>query len=218
MSVSTSVVSEKVELIVILKNGERIRRIIRSANDLEISYLNIIKFITSVSGRLAQVKNFTVYYHGISKTKADLISDCMIEFIPEKAPELWPGIRKTEEELDHFFLRVWAKYLRVGLSLSDIRKLDPGLLSALKYHKKCKLPWPKALEIPTQRSDLANAEVKFDQGKYASLDPRQIVAVARKKARESDISSPAGAVQKNVPQRPARKAPGPAMKRTAPAR
>jgi hypothetical protein len=105
--------------------------------------------------------------------------------IPAKAPELWPGKWHTTEPLPVFFVRVWGKYLRAGLTLAHIKKLDSKFYNAINDHRQKKLPWPEEFQLPHERNDLKKAIAEFERGNIAALTPKQIVAVGRARVRQA---------------------------------
>jgi hypothetical protein len=99
--------------------------------------------------------------------------------IPLKAPSLWPGKDQSDLPIDVYFRRKWGRYLKKGLSLSDIKRLDPTLHNSLKRHFRNKLPWPDELKFPNERTNLQWAVEQFKKGNVEILTPKQVVAVGR---------------------------------------
>jgi tetratricopeptide (TPR) repeat protein len=99
--------------------------------------------------------------------------------IPLKAPASWPGKDHSELPIDAYFRKWWAQYLKKGLTLSDIKRLDGTLHNSLKRHFRNKLPWPDDLEFPNERKTLQWAVAEFKKGNIDVLTPKQVIAVGR---------------------------------------
>lgn len=114
---------------------------------------------------------------GARKEKIPRITDAWPPGIPQEAPELWEGKRKSSEELSEFFRRVWSPYLRFGLRMSHIKILDKKLYMSIRGHIEVqRLPWPADLLMPTQRSQVRDAVRAFNNGQR--LTQRQLISVA----------------------------------------
>jgi hypothetical protein len=101
--------------------------------------------------------------------------------IPREAPECWPGKLRAQETVVDFFKRVWSKYIPHGLTLAHIRRLDRKLYNAIANYRA---NWPKDLKLPKQREILMEKVQKFRKEGANVLDPGDLIAVARKLARE----------------------------------
>jgi hypothetical protein len=105
--------------------------------------------------------------------------------IPKKAPELWPGRRYTEEDVADFVRRVWGPFISCGLTLQDIEQRDPKLYNSIRNFGTCaKHKWPEDLALLSERGRLADAIKRVQENGLEAVTPKQLVAVARKLARD----------------------------------
>ena len=126
--------------------------------------------------------------------------------VPLTAPAEWLGKDKSDVTLDAFFRKWWARYLKKGLTLSDIKRLDPTLHNSLKRHFRNKLWWPDDLEFPNERKTLQWAVAQFKLGNVEVLTPKQVIAVGRwlKRQESKPTKPPRERVQAKTPRPRAR--------------
>ena len=106
--------------------------------------------------------------------------------IPNRAPEEWPGRCHTSEDVADFVRRVWSRFICEGLTLRDIERRDVRLYNAIRnYQSVTGKPWPKDLSRLSERGRVADALERVRQHGVSAVTPKELMAVARKLARDS---------------------------------
>jgi hypothetical protein len=105
--------------------------------------------------------------------------------IPTTAPAQWPGRCHTDEDVADFVRRIWGPYIDVGLTLRHIEEMDLKLFRAIRNYKAMSnRDWPKDLARLTERGRLADALERVQRDGVEAVTPKELMAVARKLARD----------------------------------
>jgi hypothetical protein len=68
--------------------------------------------------------------------------------LPSEAPATWKADKLAGDTPPEFIKRVYAKWLGNGLTIADLRKLDPSLVRALAHHEKQGRLIPDGFDLP----------------------------------------------------------------------
>jgi hypothetical protein len=114
--------------------------------------------------------------------------------LPSSAPALWKVDKLAGDTPPEFIKRVYAKWLGNGLTIADLRKLDPSLVRALAHHEKQGRLIPDGFDLPPgkrgpkiETGDSISPEVDDSQGVLRTYwRERQNQARAKRRDNEPD--------------------------------
>lgn len=105
--------------------------------------------------------------------------------LPSGAPELWPGLSETDEDVPAFVRRVYGPFIPSGLRLRHIRALDRSLFDVIQgYESLFRKSWPDDLKQLWRAGRIQSRMRRFRENGACAVTPRELFLLAERLAQK----------------------------------